>query len=100
MASTALDAAVRGARWHFMWLADACSRRGFGLTRESATRHATMRALAQIRARFNAAELESIQSAQYPRFWIARATLRTRHIQQAASLSVVDEISVWQLSPL
>lgn len=100
MASTTLDAAVRGAGWHFMWLAAPCSRRGFGLTAEAATRHAITRALALIRARFNAAELEAIQIARYPRFWIARATLSTRHIQQAASLSAVDEMSIQQLSPL
>lgn len=99
MASTALDAAVRGAGWHFMWLAAPCSRRGFGRTEESATKHAIIHALSRIRARFNAAELESIQIARYPRFWIAKATVSTRHVQQAASLSIVDEMSIRQLSP-
>lgn len=37
----------------------------FGVTEDAATRHATMRAFAQIGARFNAAELESPDPRRY-----------------------------------
>jgi hypothetical protein len=100
MTSTVLDAAIRGAGWHFLWLVDRSSGCSFGLTVESATRHATVRALVQVKARFNAAELESVHVARYPRFWIARATLSTHHIQEAASLSAADQMSIRQLAPL
>ena len=89
---TALDAAVRKAGWHFMWIVDACSRFGFGRTGASAAKRAITRALEQTQARFNAAELGAIQISQFPGFQVARATLLTRHIQEQASLGLIDEM--------
>jgi hypothetical protein len=98
-ANTALDAAVRKAGWHFMWIVNACSRFGFGRTGASAAKRAITRALEQTQARFNAAELGSIKMSQYPGFQIARATLLTRHIQERASLGLIDEMIFRQLAP-
>jgi hypothetical protein len=98
-ASSALDEAVRNAGWHFMWIVNACSRFGFGRTGASAAKQAITRALEQTQARFNAAELGAIRISQFPGFQVARATLHTRHIQEDASLSLIDEMTIRQLAP-
>jgi hypothetical protein len=95
--SAALDLKVRNAGWHFMWLEDACSRRGVGLTATSAIGRATTLALNQIKGRFNAAELDSVSVRKYPGFQIAKVTLHPRQIQQAASLGLVDEMTIRQI---
>ncbi len=81
-APTQLDLAVRNAGWHFMWIESACSRLGCGRTDEVATNRAITRALAQIEAKFNAAQLGVLHLSRYLGFRVARATLHTRHIQQ------------------
>jgi hypothetical protein len=87
-----LDAQVRNAGWHFMFLQTAHSRVGIGRTAESATTKAMALALKQTEGRFNAAELGLVKVMRYPGFHVARATLHTRQIQQSASLGLVDEM--------
>jgi len=60
--SVALDVRVRKTGWHFMWLEDAYSRHGFGRTAESAISKAITLALNEVKVRFNAAELGSVNS--------------------------------------
>jgi hypothetical protein len=81
------DSMIRRAGWHFMWLQDACCRKGIGLTEEVATRRALLRALKGVSKRFNAAELDSVQIEQYPGFQIANVTVQTLQIQRHASLT-------------
>jgi hypothetical protein len=95
--SATLDARVRSAGWHFMWLQTAHSRLGIGRTAESATSKAVALALKQTEGRFNAAELGVVKVRRYPGFHVARATLHTRQIQQHASLGLVDEMVFRQL---
>jgi acetolactate synthase regulatory subunit len=94
-----LDLAVREAGWHFMWIESACSRLGWGRTNEVAANRAIARALAQTEARFNAAELGVLRVWRYLGFRICKATLHARHIQQRASLGLIDELSIRQLAP-
>jgi hypothetical protein len=98
--SVVLDKRVRNAGWHFMWLEDACSRSGVGRTATSAIDKAIAGALKQIQGRFNAAELDSIKVSKYPGFRVARITLHARHIQQQASLGLIDEMTIRQLAAL
>lgn len=94
-----LDVAVREAGWHFMWLESSCSRLGCGRTEEAASHRAIRRALAQTEARFNAAELGVVQVTRYLGLRVAKATLHSRHIQQRASLGLIDELSNRQPAP-
>jgi hypothetical protein len=96
--STSLDERVRNAGWHFLWLEDAYSCHGIGMTEASAIAKAITRALSQVKNRFNAAELDSIKISKYPGLWVARITLHARHIQHHASLSLIDEITIRQLA--
>ncbi|MGA8163212.1 MAG: hypothetical protein WA399_12050 [Acidobacteriaceae bacterium] len=93
-----IDLAVREAGWHFMWIASACSRLGCGRTDEVAARRAITRALAQMKSRFNAAELGGLRFTRCLGFRVAKATLRARHIQQRSSLSLLDELTIQQLT--
>lgn len=94
-----LDVAVRGAGWHFMWIESACSRSGYGRTDEAAGNRAITRALAQTKLRFNAAELGGLRVSRFLGFRVAKATLHSRHIQQDASLGLIDELTIRQLAP-
>ena len=89
--SASLDGMIRRAGWHFMWVSRSCSRRGFGRTKEMATRRALDRALRGIPARFNAAEFDSIRISHFLGFYIANATIEARQIQQHTSLDFVEE---------
>jgi hypothetical protein len=95
--SATLDARVRNAGWHFMYLQIAHSHIGIGRTAESATSKAMALALKQTDGRFNAAELGLVKVTRYPGFHVARATLHTRQIQQHASLGLVDQMVLGQL---
>jgi len=96
--STALDKKVRNAGWHFIWLEDVYSRFGIGRTATSAIGKAISLALNQIKGRFNAAEIDSVSVSRYPGFQVAKITLHARHIQQQASLSLIDEMTIRQLA--
>lgn len=85
--SATLDAKVRGAGWHFIWLKDAHSRLAFARTETLAVLKAVSRGLKEIRCGFNAAEFDEVAVSRFPGFIVARATLHARHIQQDALLS-------------
>ena len=86
-----LDPGIRNAGWHFMWLTDSHSSRGVGGTPESAVHRALVRALRQVKRRFNAAELGSLQVTNYLGLRIAKVTLDARHIQKHTSLDSAEE---------
>lgn len=92
-----LDVGIRNAGWHFMCLQTAHSRVGIGRTAEAATDKAMALALKQTEGRFNAAELGLVKVRRFPGFYVARATLHTRQIQQHASLGLVDEMVLRQI---
>ena len=81
-----------------MWLADADSHHSIGLTATTAIDKAIARALDRIKDRFNAAELDSISVSKYLGFRVAKIRLSARQIQQQASLSLVDEMTIRQLA--
>ena len=82
---------IRQAGWRFMWIPDSCVRRGFGISRDRATSYALTRALNGIAQRFNAAELDSVQSGNYLGIHVATVTLQPRQIQQQASTDCADD---------
>ena len=92
-----LDARIRNAGWHFMFLQTAHSRLGIGRTAESATSKAMALALKQTEGRFNAAGLGLIKVTRFPGLYVAKATLHTRQIQQHASLGLVGEMTLRQI---
>jgi len=83
--TSALDVKIRNAGWHFMWLQDVYSHFATGRTAEPAISKAIKLALHQVKGRFNAAELYSINVRKYPGFQVAKVTLYARQIQQKAS---------------
>ncbi|MGA8938738.1 MAG: hypothetical protein WB439_06190, partial [Acidobacteriaceae bacterium] len=85
--------------WHFMWIESTCSRYGCGGTDGTAITRAITRTLTQTPARFNAAELGSVSVANYFGLHVAKATLHARHIQERASLGLIDELTIRQLAP-
>jgi len=93
-----LDLAVRDAGWHFMWIESACSRIGWGWSDEVAITRAITQALMQTRERFNAVELSVVHVSRYFGLRIAKATVHTRHIQQSASLGLLESLPIQQLA--
>ena len=77
-----------------------CPFRRVGRTATSAIDKAIASALDRIKDRFNAAELESVSVSKYLGFRVAKITLYARQIQQQASLSLVDEMTIRQLTAL
>lgn len=85
-----LDFGVRGAGWHFMWIAGSHSSWAIGRAREATMHRAMMRALDEVRGRFNAAELGSMQVTRFLGFHRAKVTIHARHIQKQTSLDRAD----------
>jgi hypothetical protein len=83
-----LDTMIRQAGWHSIWMPGSCTRRGFGLTRESAANRALMRALNAVPRQFNAAELDFTHVAQYPGFWVSIVTLHPREVKESTALEL------------
>lgn len=94
---TQLDFGIRGAGWHFMWIAGSHSSRGLGRTEEVAVHKALVRALGGVRERFNAAELGSIQVSSFLGFQMAKVTVYARHIQKETSLDRAEQSRLQQL---
>jgi hypothetical protein len=86
-----LDASIRGADWHFMWMTDSQTSRGFGTTPETAIHGALVNALKRVNGHFNAAELGSLQNTNFLGLEIAKVKLHTRQIQKRSSLALAAE---------
>jgi hypothetical protein len=80
--SPVFDTMIKHAGWHYIWLAEGCSRRGCARTQEAAIDRAISRALKAISGRPNAAELGCVQITSYPGFYIANVTVQRRRIQE------------------
>jgi hypothetical protein len=85
------DTMIRQAGWHSIWMPGSCSRKGLGLTPENATHSALARTLSAIPSQFNAAELDSIQVAKYPGFYVVNVTLRPREVQKYTSVELAHQ---------
>jgi hypothetical protein len=83
-----MDAGVRKAGWHFIWIEGSQSRFGLGRTPESAIHRALVRALSQVNTSYNAAELGSLRITNCLVFQLAKVTIHARQIQQGASLEL------------
>ena len=84
----AFGAMIRSAGWAFIREDRCCSRRGFGLTKESATLQAVARALWKVSRQCNAAELDFAYVTKYPGFLVAVVTIQPLNIQQDISPAV------------
>jgi hypothetical protein len=82
-----LDARIRSAGWHFMWLSDSYASQAFGRTADSAIHRALARTLPAVNGRFNAAELDSMRVTSFAGLHIARVSVHARQIQRRASLN-------------
>jgi hypothetical protein len=92
-----LDASIRNAGWHFMWIADSHSSRALGGTPETAVHRALVRALREVHGRSNAAELGSFRITSCLGLYIAKVTLYARHIQKHTSLDSEAGIRLQQV---
>lgn len=86
-----MDAGIRKAGWHFMWMTDTQSSLGIGATPESAIRRAVINALKRVDGRFNAAELGSLKVSNCLGMRIAKVTLHARQIQRRSLLTLAAE---------
>jgi len=86
-----VDIKVRAQGWHFMWLTLTSSGVGVGLTPEVAIKKAMRSGLDHLNSRFNTAELMNVVLKKYPGFHVAHVKLASRHVQECASLGLVDE---------
>jgi hypothetical protein len=82
-----LSTRVQQHGWQSIWLTGSFSRISLGRTSESASSKAVRSGLEAISARFNAAEVDSLHVVNYRGFYVARVTMRARHIQKDASLT-------------
>ena len=85
------DTMVRQTGWHFLWVHSPCTRKGFGMTREAATRRALSRALKGVARRFNASELIDVEASRFSGLHSANVTLQPRQIQQYTWLEIAEE---------
>jgi hypothetical protein len=86
LTAVALDAMIRNAGWHFMWMLGSCCRRGWGWTHDEAVHQALERALKKTGEQFNASELDSVVIKKYTGVFMAKVILHPRVIQQMTSL--------------
>lgn len=93
-----VDVKVRALGWHFMWLTLGSSAASVGLTSATALSKAMRSGLEGLKSRFNAAELIDVTVRKYLCFHVAHVKLMSRHVQECASLGLVDEV-VFRQSP-
>jgi len=82
---------VRAAGSPFIGLTLFSSRVGIGLNPTKTVSKAKVSALYGLEERLNAAELINVRVTKYPRFYVAGVKLASRHIQECASVGLVDE---------
>ena len=97
--SHAFDALIRRAKWHFVWVQECYSKRGYGRTEETAVHNALERVLNSVSKPFNAAEFDSLQISRFLGFYIANVSMHARHIQQNTSLEMAAEANL-QSAPM
>lgn len=90
LAAVTLDAKIRSAGWHFVWILGPNARRGCGRTREGAIHRALERALKLTARQFNASELDSFLVKKYPGFYMAKVILHPRRIQRQTLLDIAN----------
>jgi hypothetical protein len=93
--SATFDSSLRNAGWHFIAIAGAFRKMGFGLTEEAATRRALAFAFKYIHRRYNAAEVESVGVKSMLGLRVATVELHARHIQQQTVLESIGGKSGW-----
>jgi hypothetical protein len=76
-----------------MWLTLGSSGAGIGLTSAMALGRAMRSGLQGLNSRFNTVELQNVTAARYLGVHIAHVKLASRHIQECASLGLVDEVA-------
>lgn len=93
-----LDFGIRGAGWHFMWIADSYSSRAIGRASEATLHRALVRALDEVRKRFNSAELGLMQVKSFLGLKMAKVTIHARHIQKQTSLDYAEDSLLRQIA--
>lgn len=91
-----VDVKIRALGWHFMWLTLGSSAASVGLTSRTALSRAMRSGLEGLNSRFNAAELIDVTVRKYLCFHVAHVQLMSRHVQECASLGLVDEVAFRQ----
>ena len=76
-----------------MWLTLDSSGAGVGLTGTMALSRAMRSGLERLSSRFNTAELMNVTVRKYLGFHVVHVKLASRHIQECASLGLVDEVA-------
>ena len=91
IAAPVFDTMIRQQGWHFLWVSRPCTRRGFGMTQETATQRALTRALKGMGRQFNAAELIVVDAGKYLKFRAVSVTLQPRQVQQFTWLEMAED---------
>lgn len=86
-----IQTSVRSHGWHFMWLTLIAPGLGVSTTAEGAVKKAMQSALERLKPRFNVAEVTAISSRRYLGLYVAHVEVASRHVQECASLGLVDE---------
>lgn len=86
-----LEKKIRASGWNFLRIGDGSLRSGVGDTSQEAIACALKLALRGMQEQFNVAEVEGIESTQYPWFFLARVRVLPYRIQQDAVLSLPEQ---------
>ena len=89
-----LEKKIASLGWTFMVLTDPHTRDGIAGSASEAIHRAIRLALCKIHKRFNAAEVEKIETARRLWLYIAKARILSRHIQESPFLDGCEELSV------
>lgn len=91
-----VDVKVRALGWHFMWLTLGSTGASVGLTSATALSRAMRSGLEGLNSRFNTVELIDVTVKKYLCFHFVHVELMSRHVQECASLGLVDEVAFRQ----
>jgi hypothetical protein len=86
-----LEKKIHASGWNFIRIGDGLLHSGVGDTSQEAIACALKLALRGMNGDFNAAEVEHIESTQYPWFFLARVRVFPYRIQQGAVLRTPEE---------